>query len=226
VTLGTRLALRLIAFLPFTIVFFFLPAGSLGYWPGWVFAGEFYIFSVAFAVYFLRRNPEFIKSRLQNRESAPDQRFFRILWVPLSAGGMVLSCLDYRFGWSRAWFGGTPAWLEVISQAMVGYGFVLMFRVFRTNSFASSIVEVREGQRVIDTGLYAVVRHPMYSAMLLQLVFSGPALGSYVAVPLFLVLIPVLVLRLVNEEKLLRRELPGYAEYCGRTRSRLVPGVY
>jgi len=139
--------------------------------------------------------------------------------------GMALCGFDYRFGWSGAFLGRVPLWLVLTAQAILLASYFLVFRVMKTNSFASSVIQVEVGQEVISTGPYRLVRHPMYSAISLMVLATPLALGSYLALPLFLLLISLLVFRLLNEEKLLRQSLPGYVEYCRRTRSRLIPFI-
>jgi protein-S-isoprenylcysteine O-methyltransferase Ste14 len=220
-SLQTRLAVRTLIVLPLVVAMLFAPAGSFRFWQAWVFLGQFLIFNIFFAVYFLRRNPEFVERRLRNKEERPEQKRFKILWVPLWIAVLVLPGFDYRFGWSKM-----PVWLSLAAQVVVAVSWILIFQVFRYNSFASATVRVEEGQKVITTGPYAKVRHPMYSGLLLMMVAVGFAMGSYIAVVPALLKIPLLIYRLENEEFVLRKELPGYGEYCEATRFRLVPGLW
>jgi len=142
------------------------------------------------------------------------------------ACSLCLSGLDYRFGWSREILGSVPLWLTILSLTMVLGFWLLIIWVISVNRFAASVIRVEFEQVVISTGPYRVVRHPMYSAAIVLFLFVPLVLGSYVAVAAFAFLIPLLVLRLLNEEKVLRRKLPGYAEYCLRTRFRLIPFVW
>ena len=134
---------------------------------------------------------------------------------------LLVPGLDYRFGWSRV-----PLWLTVLSEAMVVAGYLITFWVMKENSFASRTVQVMEGQKVTSTGPYRLVRHPMYFGAVLMLLFTPLALGSWWALPGFLLVGVLIVLRLLNEEKILSRELPGYSEYCLSTRYRLIPMVW
>jgi protein-S-isoprenylcysteine O-methyltransferase Ste14 len=204
----------------------FLPAGSLKSWQGWVYVLGFLAFSLFFGVYFYRHDRGLLERRLQVKERERGQKIFKKLWLPLWFLTMTMPGLDYRFGWSRSVLAAVPLWLTVLSQALVLGSDFLMLGVFRFNSFASTVIQVEGGQKVVSAGPYRIVRHPMYSAILIMIVFTPLALGSYVTLPVALLLIPVLVLRLVNEEEFLVRELPGYAEYRVRTRFRLVPLVY
>jgi protein-S-isoprenylcysteine O-methyltransferase Ste14 len=225
-TLQSRLALRFLAVLPLLAAILFLPAGSLRFWQAWLFMILFYGTSLYLAFYFLRRDPRLLERRLQTREKAAEQRLFKILWIPLWIGALAVPGLDYRFGWSNRSLGGVPLWLTLLAQALVLCAYILVFQVLKFNSFAAATIQVESGQRVISDGPYRIVRHPMYSGIVLLVVSAPLALGSYFALPVSLLLIPVLVYRLVNEEKMLRQELAGYAEYCRRTRYRLVPYLY
>jgi len=207
--------------LPLTAAMLLAPAGSFRFWQGWVFLGLFIIFNIFFIGYFYHRDPQFIERRLRSKEQRTEQKRFKVLWVILWTAVLVLPGLDYRFGWSQV-----PVWLTVAAYVVVSVGWVLIFEVFRYNSFASATVQVEAGQNVITTGPYAVVRHPMYSGLVLMMAAVGLALGSYIAVIPSLLKIPLLIYRLNDEERVLREELPGYTEYCEQTRFRLIPGLW
>ena len=130
----------------------------------------------------------------------------------------LLPGLDHRFGWSH-----TPLWLTTVAEAFVLGGCLMIFWTLKSNSFAASTIRVESGQRVISTGPYGIVRHPMYLGAAIWFLFTPLALGSYFALPVFALLIPLIVFRLLNEETVLRQELPSYADYCLHTRFRLVP---
>ena len=142
-----------------------------------------------------------------------------IRWAQLVVfASLLIPGLDFRFGWSHI-----PLWLTILSQLFVLAGYLIALWVMKENSFASRTVQIEDGQRVISTGPYRLVRHPMYSGAVLMLLFTPLALGSWLALPGYLLVIPLIVLRLLNEENMLRRDLPGYSDYCLRTRSRLLP---
>ena len=224
--LKARLGIRLALVLPLVATLLFLPAGSLRFWQPWAFIAIFVVFNVVFMAYFYRRDPRLLERRLQTKEQKPEQKLFYILWMPLWVCTICLSGLDYRFGWSLAFLGGVPLWVTLLSQALLLFSWLLIIEVFRFNTFASTVVQVEAGQKVISTGPYRIVRHPMYSAIVVMVIATPLALGSYVALAPDVLLIPVLVFRLLNEERVLRQELRGYAEYCLQTRFRLIPNLW
>jgi protein-S-isoprenylcysteine O-methyltransferase Ste14 len=220
-SLATRLILRTVISLVLVAAFLFLPAGSIRYWQGWVFMAVWFLPMLIASPYFLRNDPELVERRLQTKEKSSEQKTIIRLAQPIVFANLLVPGLDYRFGWSHV-----PAWLTVLSEALVLVGYVITFWVMKENSFASRTVEVVEGQRVISTGPYRLVRHPMYFGAVLMLLFTPLALGSWWALPGFLLVGVLIVLRLLNEEKILSRELPGYSDYCLRTRYRLIPLVW
>ncbi len=217
-SLKTRLILRSLFAVIFVAGFLFLPAGSLRYWQGWVFMALLFLPMPVTSVYFLKRDPRLVERRLRTEEKITQQKTI-IRWAQwVVFGSLLIPGLDYRFGWSRV-----PLWLAILSQVLVFVGLLITLWVMKENSFASRIVQVEEGQKVISTGPYRLVRHPMYFGAVLMLLFTPLALGSWWALPGFLAVIPLIVLRLLNEEIMLCRDLPGYSDYCLRTRSRLFP---
>jgi len=134
--------------------------------------------------------------------------------------------LDFRFGWTYRWTGPVPLWLEIASLATVLTSYLMTIWVMDVNRYAARTIRVEAGQPVASRGPYQWVRHPMYFGILLMMLFTPLALGSYVALPIFALVLPALMFRLLREEKVLRRELPGYPEYCERTRYRLIPYIW
>jgi protein-S-isoprenylcysteine O-methyltransferase Ste14 len=225
-SLKSRLVLRsslgLIVFAAMVLV----PAGSLRFWQGWMLVALIVIPYLASFVYFYKHDPQALERRMQGKEKIGEQKILMRVANALFLPAILLPGLDYRMGWSRDLLGAVPLWLSLLSQWLVFSGLILMFWVLKVNSFASRTIQVEAGQPVISTGPYALVRHPMYSGAILMGLFTPFALGSYLAWPVFALLVPFYVLRLLNEEKVLRQKLPGYAEYCLRTRFRLVPFVW
>jgi protein-S-isoprenylcysteine O-methyltransferase Ste14 len=217
-SLTTRLLLRSLFAVIFVAVFLFVPAGSLRYWQGWVFMAILFLPMPVTSIYFLKRDPQLVERRLRTQEKITAQKTIirAAQWVVFAS--LLIPGLDYRFGWSRV-----PLWLTILSQLFVFAGYLITLWVMKENSFASRTVQIEEGQKVISTGPYRLVRHPMYFGAVLMLLFAPLALGSWWALPGFLLVIPLIVLRLLNEERMLCRDLPGYSDYCLRTRSRLLP---
>jgi protein-S-isoprenylcysteine O-methyltransferase Ste14 len=204
----------------------FVPAGSLKYWQAWAFIAAIVPCAIFSFLYFYIRDPGLVRRRMQSKEPVREQRLLVNVLKPAFFVAFLIPGLDYRFGWSRKFLGGVPAWGSLLALAVVVAGYFFVVWVFRVNSFASRTIRVEQGQTVISTGPYALVRHPMYLGSVVMSLGVPLAVGSYFAFPLFALLTVFYVLRLLNEEKLLRQQLPGYAEYCLRTRYRLVPFMW
>lgn len=204
----------------------FLPAGTLDFWEAWVFLGILFIPMVIFSVYYYKHDPALVQRRMQTREKVKQQQWIIRAATMLSVLGLLVPGLDHRFGWTRRLRGGVPLWVEIVAQLLVLAGYLGTMWVIHVNRFAARTIQVEEGQKVISTGPYAVVRHPMYSFATLMWLAIAPSLGSYVSLPFFVLLIPIFAARLLNEEEVLRRDLPGYAEYCQRTRHHLIPYIW
>ncbi len=225
-SLGAKLAIRFSIGLIVVAAILFVPAGSLKFWQGWAVLAAYFVPTNLVFLYFLKTDPELIERRMERKELVSEQKLL-MKWFKLCCFfGFLIPGFDYRWGWSRRLFGGVPTGLTLVSLVLVLAAFLFVFWVISVNRFAARTVRVEEGQSVISSGPYRWVRHPMYSGSLVLFVFTPLALGSYVALPLFALLIPLYVFRLLNEEKVLRQELPGYAEYCSRTRYRLIPFVW
>ena len=202
-------------------LFLFLPAGSLLYWQAWVYLGVLFIPMILVMQYFLNHDPGLLERRMKAREKYEPQKRIQIVSGVFFFIGFLIPGLDFRFGWSSV-----PVPLILVADAVVALGYLLVFLVFRENSYTSRIIEVETGQRVITTGPYAIIRHPMYLGVTLMFLATPLALGSWWAVPVFLFLPVVLVFRIRNEEEVLVRELPGYADYYRDVKYRLIPGIW
>jgi len=215
------LALRLVAAVVVIGLVLFLPAGSLEYWEGWIYCSVIFIPMLFVFFYFLKNDPEFLERRMKMKEKERKQGL--IIWLSslVFFVGFLLPGFDYRFGWSEV-----PVPVVLAANAIVFLGYALVFLVFRENHYASRVVQVEKGQKVVSTGPYSVVRHPMYVGTLAMFLATPIALGSYYAFLVFMLLPPFIYFRILNEEEVLRKELPGYAEYCGKVRYRLVPFVW
>jgi len=202
----------------------FVPAGTLSYWQGWAFLGVLTASSAAFTIYLALFDKPLLERRIKAgpwHEKESSQKIIVSLVFLGFFSLVTVSALDVRLGWSAV-----PAHVSIISEVLIVLSFLLMFWVIKVNSFAASTIQVVEDQKVISTGPYAHVRHPMYSGALLLLIGMPLALGSWWALLLIPPFMPVLVWRTLDEERFLRRNLPGYAEYTGTVRYRLIPYVW
>ncbi len=225
-SLGVRLVVRFVVMFVVAAGIVFLPASTWRFWQGWTTIAAFFLPTTFAFAYFLRTDRALVERRLRNREQQGTQRWLIRLAVPLFLASFLLPGFDRRLGWSRSLVGTVPGWLSLASAGMVAAGFVFVFWVLKTNSYAGRTIQVDAGQTVISTGPYAWVRHPMYSGSVVLWMLTPLALGSWVALPAFAWLIPFYAIRLLNEEKVLRAELKGYAEYCRKTRYHLIPFVW
>jgi protein-S-isoprenylcysteine O-methyltransferase Ste14 len=225
-SLGVRVTFRLCFVLIAAAAILFIPARTLRFWQAWAFLALAFIPTAATYFYFLRRDPQLVERRLQTREQDPNQRFLMRWSKPFFFVVFLLPGFDHRLGWSRTLLEGVPLWLTLVSEALVLGNLLFVGWVMKVNSFAAHAVQVEAGQRVISIGPYCLVRHPLYSGSLMAWLFTPLALGSYVALPAFALLIPFYISRLLNEEKVLRKQLPGYTAYCHRTPFRLIPFVW
>jgi protein-S-isoprenylcysteine O-methyltransferase Ste14 len=206
----------------FVLVLFF-PAGTFRYWQGWAFVSVWFVAAGLALLYLRRHSPTLVTRRLNTREPVHEQKILMRANYAILFLGFFVAGLDFRFGWTHQLMGGLPAWLIVTSLAIILAGRLVTYWVMSVNQYASRTVCVETGQQLITRGPYKRIRHPMYFGMLLIMFFTPVALGSYLALPVFALTIPILILRLLNEERLLRRDLKGYAEYCVSTPYRLVP---
>ena len=199
----------------------FLPAGTLNYWQAWVWLAALFIPMIISFVYLVKRDPALLERRTRTNETRPIQKWIIAVSVIYFLIVFILPGFDKRFGWSAV-----PVWLVIAADLVIFAAFTFYNLVLKTNTFASRVIEVEQGQQVITTGPYALVRHPMYLSMILFMVATPLALGSYWAFIPSLALIPLLAARAKNEEELLIKDLPGYREYMQQTRYRLLPGVW
>lgn len=220
-SLKSRLAIRFLIAIAAVGAMVFVPAGSLRFWQGWIFLAIWFFPTLAVFAYFQKHDPALVERRLRRKETVGEQKIIMKLMYLVLAAIYILPGFDHRFGWSHP-----PVWLTILAQFFVLCGYGMIFWVMKANSFAASTIQVEPGQQVISDGPYRVIRHPMYLGMSVMLFFTPLALGSYVAWAAAALVIPIIVFRLLNEEKVLRQELPGYPEYCLRTRFRLVPRLW
>ncbi len=202
----------------------FLCAGTTRYRQGWIYLLLLFLMAAGITLDLMRRDPALLERRMKGGPAAEPRPLQRFLMLGASAGFfglIVIPALDFRYKWSSV-----PVALVVTGDVLIVLGFLLIARVYRENTFTSATISIADGQRVISSGPYAMVRHPMYAGALVYLAGTPLALGSYLGLLALIVIVPFLVWRLVDEEHLLVRELPGYADYRREVRYRLVPSVW
>jgi protein-S-isoprenylcysteine O-methyltransferase Ste14 len=199
-------------------------AGTPGYWQAWTFLAVYVALSVAITVYLAKEDPGLLQRRMSGGPLAERRTSQKIIMSVTSLGFIgliVVPALDHRFGWSQM-----PPSVALAGDVLMALGWLAIFFVFKENSFTSATIELAPDQRVISTGPYALVRHPMYAGGLVLLLGIPIALGSWWGVLAFVTIMPALIWRLIDEERFLARNLPGYTEYQEKVRYRLIPRVW
>jgi protein-S-isoprenylcysteine O-methyltransferase Ste14 len=225
---GARLNAKAIVYLLFTLalmgVALFVPVWTLDYWQAWLFLAVFGLSSLVITVYLMVSDPQLLARRVHGGPTAETSRGQKIAMLAASIGFaaiLVVSALDRRFGWSHV-----PTADVIGGDVLILVGSLINFFVFRANPFASATIELATEQRVISTGPYAVVRHPMYSFGILYLIGMPFALGSWWGLLALAILVPAILWRLYDEERMLAKSLPGYTTYCDTVKYRLIPYVW
>ncbi|GKU27408.1 methyltransferase family protein [Clostridium folliculivorans] len=197
----------------------FIPAGTLKFWEAWVLWSGFSLITFFITVYFSKKNPEFLERRAKVKEKETTKKapaFLKLYYL-----GFILPGIDFRFNWSHE-----TVWFILLANLIVFATYIFIFYVFKVNTYASTVIQVEKKQEVITTGPYSIVRHPMYSGMVIISLFMPLALGSYFALIPMLLIIPLMVFRINGEEEVLSRSLKGYKEYSLKTPYRLIPFVW
>jgi len=220
-TLIRMIVVRIVVLIAVLSAMFFLTAGTFAYWEAWAYLAVILPPMFLFVVYFLKYDPELLERRMRMREKEPEQKVIIKIASLCFLLTFLLPGFDKRFGWS-------DVLVEVVfvADALVFLGYCTVFLVLRENRYASRIIEVEEGQKVITSGPYSIVRHPMYLGVSVMFLSVPLALGSYWALIPSSLIIPTLVARIRNEEKVLERELEGYQQYMQKTKYRLAPGIW
>ena len=206
------------------VAFIFFAAGTWRYWQGWLFITVFSVSTIGFTVYLARCNRPLLERRMNagpQHEKEWPQKIIVSLIILAFFVFIILPPLDYRHGLSPV-----PAYLSFLGDIVIVSSFLFIFWVLKVNSYAAANISVADDHKVIDTGPYAYVRHPMYAGALWLFIGTPLALGSWLTICLVSLILPVLFWRLVDEERILRRDLPGYNEYASRVRHRLIPHVW
>lgn len=199
----------------------FLPAGTWHYWNAWLLLALLFIPMICMGVVMLVSSPELLSKRLNNKEKEQTQKHIVALSGVMFITGFLLCGFDYQFGWSHM-----PVWVVITASLLFLIGYMLYAEVLRENAYLSRTVEVQDDQQLIDTGLYSVVRHPMYTATLLMFLSMPLILGSWWALLIFFIYPTLIIKRIQNEEQVLREGLKGYNDYQQRVRWRLIPYVW
>jgi protein-S-isoprenylcysteine O-methyltransferase Ste14 len=223
-----KIAVQTLATAIFGLAFFaallFWPAGTLNYWQAWVFIAVFMVATLGPSLYLAVNDPAALQRRMNAgpvAESRTLQKLIMTGTILAVVAVLIVSALDHRFGWSNV-----PTPVVIVGNVLVAVGLVLAQLVVIQNSYAGATITVEKGQKVVDNGLYGLVRHPMYVGTLIMMVGTPLALDSYWGLLAIAPALPILAARIEDEEKMLRQELDGYDEYTRKVRYRLVPGVW
>jgi protein-S-isoprenylcysteine O-methyltransferase Ste14 len=202
----------------------FIPAWTLDYWQAWAFLAVYFAWSLAITLYLMKNDPDLLARRMSGGPTAEKQTTQKIIMSVTSLGFIgliVVPAFDHRFAWSHM-----PPFAALAGDLLVALGWLAIFFVFRENTFTSATIELAPDQKVISTGPYALVRHPMYAGALVMLLGIPIALGSWWGVLVLALILPAVIWRLFDEEKFLARNLLGYVDYQNKVRYRLIPHVW
>ncbi len=205
----------------FVVLVIFLPAGSLKFWNGWLFIGVLFTAMIFVLTWLLVKDPDLLAKRMKTKEKEKPQKAYVILSIIVFFITFIIPGLDYRFHWSDV-----PVPVVIVSTVIMMAGYVIFFAVMRQNTYASRVIEIQEGQKLIDTGLYSLVRHPMYLGGSILFVSAPVVLGSWYAFITALFIPILLIIRIMNEEKVLINGLKGYSEYTKKVKYRLIPYIW
>ncbi len=199
----------------------FIPAGTLDYWNAWIFIGILFIPMFIAGIILMVKNPALLRKRLNAKEKETDQRAVILFSGLMFISGFIISGLNYRFQWLIL-----PKWIVVAATVVFLLAYLLYAEVLRENTYLSRTVEIQENQKVIDTGLYGIVRHPMYSSTILLFLSMPLVLGSFISFIIFCAYPFIIAKRINNEEQVLERELAGYSEYKNKVKYRIIPFIW
>lgn len=199
----------------------FLPAGSFGYWQGWLLMGILFIPMFVAGLVMMKRSPDLLRKRLNAKEKQSEQKAVLLFSGLMFIAAFVVAGLNFRFGWLVL-----PNWTPILFAVVFLLAYALYAEVMRENAYLSRTVEVQENQKVVDTGLYGIVRHPMYMTTLLLFLSMPLVLGSVISFVIMLVYLPIIAKRMRNEEQVLAEGLPGYVEYMKKVKYRVIPFIW
>ena len=199
----------------------FLPAGTFAFWQAWLFIGILFVPMLIAGFVMMFRSPELLRKRLNAKEEQKEQKTVVALSGIMFLAAFVIAGLNFRFKWFVM-----PDWTVIIGTVVFLFAYAMYAEVLRENAYLSRTIEVQEDQKVIDTGLYGIVRHPMYSATLFLFISMGFVLASPISVAILLLYIPIIAKRMKNEEKILEEGLEGYTDYKKRVKYKVIPFVW
>ena len=202
-------------------IILFVPAGSFGFWQGWLLMGILFVPMFAAGLIMMKRSPDLLRKRLNAKEEQPEQKTVLFLSGLMFIAAFVVAGLNYRFGWLTL-----PNWIPILFAVVFLLAYALYAEVLRENVYLSRTVEVQENQQVVDTGLYGIVRHPMYMTTLLLFLSMPLVLGSLISFLIMFLYLPIIAKRMRNEEQVLSEGLPGYAEYMKKVKYRVIPFIW
>ena len=202
-------------------VLLFLPAGTFSYWQAWLLIGILFVPMFAAGLVMMGKSPDLLRKRLKAKEAQGEQRAVILLSALMFLAAFIAAGLDHRFGWLPL-----PGWVSWAAAGAFLLAYALYAEVLRENVYLSRTVEIQEGQKVIDTGLYGIVRHPMYMSTLVLFLAMPLVLGSLVSFGIMLFYIPIIAKRIRNEERVLEEGLDGYREYRTRVRYKVIPFIW
>ena len=220
-SLLTQALIKLVSGLLLICILIFLPAGSFSFWQGWLFIGILFIPMLIAGVILMRKNPDLLRKRLDAKEKESEQRTVVAMSGFLFLAAFIIAGLNWRFGW---WL--IPDWAVWLAAGIFLCSYVLYAEVLRENTYLSRTIEVQKGQKVIDTGLYGIVRHPMYMATIILFLSMQLVLASPISFFIMLGYIPVIAKRINNEEHVLEEGLDGYKEYKEKVKNKIIPGIW
>jgi protein-S-isoprenylcysteine O-methyltransferase Ste14 len=220
-SLLTQALIKLVSGLLLICILIFLPAGSFSFWQGWLFIGILFIPMLIAGVILMRKNPDLLRKRLDAKEKESEQRTVLAMSGFLFLAAFIIAGLNWRFGW---WL--ISDWAVWVAAGIFLCSYVLYAEVLRENTYLSRTIEVQKGQKVIDTGLYGIVRHPMYMATIILFLSMQLVLASPISFFIMLGYIPVIAKRINNEEHVLEEGLDGYKEYKEKVKNKIIPGIW
>jgi len=220
-SLFTRTAVIYLLALAVTGASIFIPAGTLKFWNGWLFIGALFIPMFCAFIYLFQKNPDLLAKRLKTREKEKTQKIYKVTSLIVLLAIFIVPGLDFRFNWSNV-----PLLIVLISTLIMLSGYLMFFIVMKQNTFASRIIEIEDGQRLIDSGLYSFVRHPMYLAGIILWGFEPLVLGSFYGLIPTIFFVALIIIRIINEEKVLKSGLKGYDDYMKKVKYRLLPFIW